>query len=303
MVKKIMGKLTDFFKHTNRAYEYPKHKLLMLVFFLSIFPGVSYSQIPKPDHVVIVILENRAYNQIIGSSSAPFINSLVKDKDGALFTNFHALVHPSQPNYLALFSGSVQGVKNDGKPKNLPFTTPNLGNELLEKGYTFTGYSEDLPHAGFDGVSSGLYVRKHNPWVNWQDSKKNSLPDRLNLPLTKFPKNYKFLPVVSFVIPNLDNDMHNGSIKRGDEWIREHLNGYIEWAKKHNSLFILTFDEDNGTPVNKIPTLLVGEMVKQGRYNRRLNHYNLLRTIEEMYGLAYAGISADSSAISGCWKE
>ncbi len=292
----------DFFKHKNRAYGYPKHKLLILVFFLSIFQGVSYAQIPKPAHVVIVILENRAYNQIIGSSAAPFINSLVKSKDGALFTNFHAITHPSQPNYLALFSGSVQGIKNDGKPKNLPFTTPNLGNELLEKGYTFAGYSEDLPGVGFAGVSSGLYVRKHNPWVNWQDSKKNGLPDRVNLPLTRFPKNYKFLPVVSFVIPNLDNDMHNGSIKRGDKWIREHLKGYIEWAKKHNSLFILTFDEDNFTPVNKIPTLLVGEMVKQGRYSRRLNHYNLLRTIEEMYGLAHAGISADSSAISGCWK-
>ncbi len=283
------------------------YKLFISALLLGSIQSVSFSQVPKPSHVVIVILENHSYNQIIGSSAAPYINSLANDKDCAVFTNSFAVTHPSQPNYIALFSGSTQGITDDSRPKNLHFTAPNLGRELLNKKYSFAGYSEDLPSSSYEKAFSGLYARKHNPWINWMNSKKNGLPESTNLPLTKFPKNYKNLPVVSFVIPNQDNDMHNGfnpaTIKRGDKWVKQHLDDYVRWAKKHNSLLIITFDEDKGTSVNKIPTLFVGEMVKHGEYEQKVNHYNMLRTIEEMYDLAHAGASADSSAITNCWKK
>jgi hypothetical protein len=298
--------------------------LLLLVVFSS---AKVYSQLPVPDHVVCVILENHSYDQILGNSAAPYLNGLVRDSAAALFTRSYALTHPSQPNYLMLFSGSDQGVTNDGVPKKLPLTSPNLGAGLLQAGRTFFGYSEDLPAIGFDGKSSGHYVRKHNPWVNWQGADSNGIPDTLNLPLTSFPSNYDLLPTVSFVIPNQDHDMHNGTdpkrINKADAWLRDHLDGYVQWAQSHNSLVIITFDEGHERPgnlfnrifgffqnedeggsseSNHIFTVFVGEMVKRGSYDQKIDHYSVLRTIEEMYGLSHAGSSAESSAVGNVWK-
>ena len=129
--------------------------------------------LPRPAHVVIVIEENRSLSSIIGSESAPYINALAAR--GALFANFYALVHPSQPNYLAFYSGSTQGVTDDEGPHT--FSGANLGSELLGKGLTFTGYSEDLPYTGFTGDSYGAYARKHAPWVSF-----SNLSPSLNMP-------------------------------------------------------------------------------------------------------------------------
>lgn len=268
-------------------------------FLFVMFLSVSvFAQLPKPSHIVIVIEENHAYSDIIGNSSAPYINGLVNGSLSSLFTQSYGITHPSQPNYLLLFSGDNQGVTDDNVPSGTPFNANNLGAELLQKGYTFMGYSEDLPSVGYTGASSGSYKRKHNPWVNWQDATTNGIPSSLNVPLTDFPSDYSTLPTVSFVIPNQNNDMHDGSVSTGDSWLQNNLDGYIQWAKTNNSLFILTTDEDDGSSSNRIATLFVGQMVKKGSYNIHINHLNVLRTIEEMYGLNYAGSSNDSSAIS-----
>jgi hypothetical protein len=286
-----------------------KLRFLMLLLILSVafFSTNVYSQLPIPDHIIFVIFENHGYDQIIGNPAAPYLNSLVSDSATALFTQSYAITHPSQPNYLMLFSGSDQGVTNDAVPKNLPFTSPNLGAELVKTGRTFAGYSEDLPSIGFDGKSSGYYARKHNPWVNWQGAEKNGIPATLNLPLTSFPSNYDLLPTISFVIPNQTHDMHNGAdperINKADAWLKAHLNGYVQWAQSHNSLLIITFDEDEGKENNHIFTLFVGEKVKHESYDQKIDHYIVLRTIEEMYSLPYAGSSTTSSAISNVWKK
>ena len=278
--------------------------ITVLFFFTS---ELIFAQLPQPNHVVIVIEENHGYSQIIGSSAAPYINSLVSDSYSALFTDSHGVTHPSQPNYLWFFSGNNQGVTSDNLPSNTPFTTSNLGAELLKKGITFSGYSEDLPSIGFSGASSGNYQRKHNPWVNWQSASVNSIPNNLNKPFTDFPADYNNLPQVSFIIPNQNNDMHNGSdpsrISAGDTWLKNNLDGYVQWAKNNNSLLILTFDEDDFTSANKIATLFIGEMVKNGSYSEKINHLNVLRTVEDMYGVGYSGASADSSAITDCWDQ
>ena len=299
----------------------------LLILCISIFSTNAYPKLPMPDHVVIVIFENHDYDQIMGNAAAPYLNSLVNDPAAALFTQSYALMHPSQPNYLMLFSGSDQGVTNDRVPKNIPFSSPNLGAGLLQTGRTFAGYSENLPSVGFDGKSSGDYARKHNPWVNWQGAETNGIPESLNLPLRSFPGNYDLLPTLAFVIPKLDHDMHNGDdperIIKGDAWLKESLDGYVQWAKSNNSLLIITFDEgdtregniirrilryflDNNEADdhehNHIFTLFVGGMVKSVRYDQRIDHYRVLRTLEEMYGLPYTGNSADSTAISEVWK-
>jgi len=286
------------------------HKKILFLFIILIFNSTSVnpqSTLPKPSHILIVILENHSYSEINGNTAASFINSLTSDSLSALFTQSYAITHPSQPNYLWLFSGGNQGITDDSMPAGTPFKTLNLASELLKNGYSFAGYSEDLPYTGFTGQFSGGYARKHNPWVNWQNADTNGIASDLNKPLTDFPTNYDSLPTVSFVIPNQNNDMHNGSdpsrITTADNWIQNHLDSYIQWAKNNNSLFILTFDEDDGTENNRIMTIFTGQMVKKGSYNRVINHLNLLRTIEEMYGLNFAGASKDSSAIDYVWQN
>ncbi len=122
--------------------------------------------LPLPAHVVVVIEENHGYSQVIGSSQAPYINTLASD--GALFTNSHAITHPSQPNYLAFFSGSTQGIIDDSCPHT--FSAANLGSELIAAKKTFTGYSEGLPSIGSEVCVSGEYVRKHAPWTGRQQT-------------------------------------------------------------------------------------------------------------------------------------
>src|SRR5439155_12678054 len=164
---------------------------------------------PTPDHVVVVIEENSAYSGIIGSSAAPYINSLAQQ--GALMTNAFAIEHPSQPNYLDIFSGSNQGVASDTvPPPGAPYSTPNLTSELTGAGLTFGGYSEDMPSVGFTGGSFNNYVLKHNPWVDF-----SNVPSADNMPYAGYyPTDFTKLPTVSFVVPNLIHDMHDGTIQQ-----------------------------------------------------------------------------------------
>ena len=103
-------------------------------------------------------------------------------------------------------------------------------------------------------------------------------------------------------MPDQLNDMHDGGIERGDAWLKKNLDQYAQWAMKHNSLLIVTWDEDDGSSNNRVATIFAGAMIKPGQYNQRIDHYNLLRAIEEMYGLPYAGESAGALALTGIWK-
>jgi phosphatidylinositol-3-phosphatase len=250
----------------------------------------------KIDHIVIVIEENHSHQEIAGNSSAPFINSLMKQ--GANFTEYYAIEHPSQPNYLDIFSGSNQGVTNDAFPIR-KFSSDNLGSELMEKKFTFTGFSEGLPSVGYNGVTDETksYARKHNPWVNF-----TNLPAQVNQPFSAFPTDYSQLPTVCFVIPNLKHDMHDGSIAEGDQWLRVHLDSYVKWAQTHKSLLIVTWDEDDQSQNNKVPLFITGPMIRNEVFSNKVNHFNLLRTIEDIYGLSHAGQSQKVDPIQNIWK-
>jgi phosphatidylinositol-3-phosphatase len=249
--------------------------------------------LPVPAHVIVVVEENEAYSQIIGSSQAPYINSLAAE--GASFTNSHAITHPSQPNYLALFSGSTQAVTDDSCPHT--FSAPNLGSELIAAGKTFIGFSEGLPSAGSGVCNAGKYARKHAPWTNF-----SNLPPSDNQPFTSFVTNFADLPTISWVIPNLMSDMHDGTVQQADRWLKTNLASYVAWAQSNNSLLIITWDEDNGTSVNRISTIFVGPMVKPGQYSEKIDHYSVLRTLEAMYGLSFAGHSASVETVTGVWQ-
>ncbi len=249
--------------------------------------------VPHWDHVVVVVLENKAASELVGNPAAPFLTRMAAH--GMQLANSYAITHPSEPNYLALFSGSTHGLSSDACP--VQFTGPNLAAALLMAGRTFTGYSESLPNAGYTGCSSGAYVRKHNPWVDFP-----ALPESVNQPMTAFPSDPSRLPDLAFVIPNLDDDMHDGTIAQADQWLNAHLSGYLAWATSHNSALLVTTDEDDSSAGNHITTLVAGAHVPTSTFPARVNHYGVLRTLLDAFGLpAFAG-AVGVVAVTGVWS-
>ncbi|SPM32630.1 secreted acid phosphatase [Mycobacterium rhizamassiliense] len=259
--------------------------------------GLVAATLPRPAHVVIVVEENRSEGRIIGSPSNPFINALASR--GANMAQSFAETHPSEPNYLALFAGNTFGVTKDTCPINAG-NAPNLGSELLGAGYTFIGYAEDLPAVGSPACSAGKYARKHVPWANFAN-----VPATNSVPFSAFPMgNYNSLPTVSFVIPNNDDNMHDGSVPAGDAWLQRNLSDYANWAVANNSLLIVTWDEDDGSGAggrNQIPTIVYGAHVQPGTYTEQINHYSVLSTLEQMYGLPKTGNAANAAPIATIW--
>ncbi|HEX4224061.1 MAG TPA: alkaline phosphatase family protein [Pseudonocardiaceae bacterium] len=253
------------------------------------------STLPTPAHIVVVMEENHSFSDIIGNTSqAPYFNTLASE--GALLTSSYAVTHPSEPNYMALFAGSTFGLSSDACPTN-EGTTANLGSEVLAANYTFKGYSEGLPSTGSTTCTSGKYARKHSPWINF-----SNVPASDSLPFTSFPTSYSSLPSLSFVIPNLNDDMHDGTITQADTWLNKNLSAYATWAQSNNSVLIVTWDEDDYTESNQVPTIVVGQPVKPGKYTENINHYNLLATLEQIYGVNAVGKSSGVAAITDIWN-
>jgi len=307
----------------------------------------SPSNLPVYDHIVIVVEENKDYEQIFdGKFEAPYIRKLAAE--GASISRMFGEEHYSQGNYFWLFSGSNQNVGfSDQVPSaanhpDYPFMASNLGAQLIKKGLSFKGYAESLPEIGskvdFDPPDcrdrSCIYGRKHAPWISFGNVPNGTtVESSSNLRFADFPSDYAKLPIVAFVIPNLDHDMHNGepaqSIPAGDAWLRENLDGYYQWAKTHNSLLIVTFDENDDkrryqgltNPMvspreypprdvydeylrdlqNRVVTIFAGAHVKPGLYSegKGITHVNILRTIEAMYGLAKSGVQQPNAAGAG----
>jgi phospholipase C len=268
--------------------------LLLITYFTGVQKRANAAGVPTLDHVVVVVFENHSRSQIIPAAS--YMTSL--SGAGADFTNFTAETHPSEPNYMDMFSGTNQGVTDDAcPPPGSPYSTANLGKELSDAGRTWGSYNEDLPAEGSTVCNSGNYARKHNPWFSF-----SNVPASTGHTFAQFPTDFTTLPTVSFVVPNLCNDMHDCSVATGDSWLRTHLDAYAQWAPAHNSVLIVTFDEDNGLAGNRIATFFSGAHVKPGSYATQYDHYNLLRTIEDMYGTTHAGNAASAAPITEAWQ-
>lgn len=265
---------------------------------LGLWSAQAAGAVPSPDHVVVVVFENHAYSQVIGSITAPYINSL--KTGGASLTQSYAQTHPSQPNYFALFSGSTQGITDDSCYTPGFSSATNLAAEQIAAGRSWASYNETLPSQGSTTCSSGRYARKHNPWFGF-----SNVPTSTAKTFTQFPTDYSTLPQMSFVVPDLCNDMHDCLVWTGDTWLKNNLGAYATWAKTHNSLLVITFDEDNRLSGNRIPTVLYGQPVKAGATtSTTYNHYDLLRTLEDTQGLTtHAGNAADAKDITGVWAS
>jgi hypothetical protein len=291
------------------------------------------------DHIVVVIEENRDASQFTGAANAPFINGTLIPQ-GTLLTDSLAIGHPSEPNYLQLFSGSAQGTQGtDGPvagslapagatPTGTGLNLPNLGASMLNIGKTFAGYSENLSAAAnplaynAGGLSGALYARKHNPWSDFISSVggQYTLPASTNQDFSAFQtlagaNNYAALPTLSFIAPNQCNDAHgtsqdcpNGITNVGlaDTFLANNLAGYVDWAKTHNSLLIVTTDEGNttigtdpatGLPLTRVLTVLDGAGIAAGKtYGGALNEYGLCGFIATNEGGAAPSLCGSQGA-------
>jgi acid phosphatase len=269
---------------------------------------LSAAALPRPDHIVVVIEEDHAYDQLLGPvvpgpaawpnvlpnplSQDPYLRQIASL--GASMTDMTSVGHPNSDTYQAMFSGIKP------PPDYIPptgYNDPNIASELIASGMTFGGYSESLPRVGYTGDDVGEYARQHNAWVDF-----NNVPASDNMPFSKFPKNYNDLPTVSYVIPNADDNMHSGWVSSADQWLHQNLSGYAKWAMKHNSLLVVTWDESH-EPSDQIPTIFFGPMVQSGNYAEPVTQMNLLATLEGLEGLPATGRSATAAPISDIFND
>jgi hypothetical protein len=247
---------------------------------------------PHASSVVLVIMDGRDYDRVVGNAQAPFINGMLVPA-AALMTDSHAVGHPSQPNYLALFSGSTQNIGDDSCPHR--FSTPNLGAEMIAAGKAFDGYSEAMPKDGYAGCKALPYVRKHNPWVDF-----TNVPASSNLIWFDLPGAQ---PTVSIIVPDVCNDMRDCSTKTGDNWLKANLPAILQYDAANDGLLILTWDEaePDSSGKNRIATLLLGPMIAPAKYAQRIDHYAVLHTIETIVGVSCTANACGAPVLRGMW--
>jgi hypothetical protein len=270
---------------------------LPALFALTAVSARSVPVVPRVSHVTIIMMENRNYGTVVGSAAAPYVNRVLIPQ-GVLLRNSHAVTHPSEPNYLALFSGSTQGLASDACP--VTYGAPNLATQLDAAGKSFVGWAESMPHDGYTGCyTDDIYARKHVPWTDF-----SNVPASENRVYRGAPPAGS-MPAVSWITPNLCNDMHDCSTLRGDRWLSRHLPAIIAWDARNDGLLILTWDEADPDPdgTNHIPTVLVGPMVVPGAFSmQRVDHYTLLHTIERMFALPCIAQACNAGVVTGIWR-
>lgn len=262
--------------------------------------------IPNFDQIAIIVLENKEFDNVIGSPDAPVINQLARGN--TLLTEYHAVTHPSMPNYVALIGGDTYGYTETCI--NCPVNAVNLADLIEKRGLTWRSYQESMPsHCALRDIEAE-YVAKHNPFlyytsilndeerctehvVDWEDFVENV--------------NEGDLPNFSFITPNICSDGHDCPLSTADKWIGELIPSLQESMQRtsDNYLIIVTWDEGEtdksccGLPQNaggRIATILISPQAKKGFEDPTpYSTYSLLRTISEAWGLPLLGHAADDS--------
>jgi hypothetical protein len=253
-------------------------------------------------HVVWVVMENHSYSQIIGNlASAPYINSLANTYGNA--TNMSAESHPSLPNYIAMTSGSTQGISDDSGPSSHPLSVVNLFSQL---GGGSRALEESMP-SNCDKANSGNYAVRHDPAVYYNNFAQCS--GRV-VPLGAIPDlSAKF----TFITPNICHDMHSNScsgsndeIAQGDSWLKSflpHLLATPQYSSGSTVVFI-TWDEDNSCSdcTNHVPTIVISPTTHNVTSTTPFSHYSMLRTTEELLGLPLIAGAADATSMRTAFK-
>lgn len=259
--------------------------------------------LPRFTHVLVVVFENHERGEIVGSRDAPTFHAL--GRRYATLTRYDGVAHPSLPNYLALVSGSTHGIASDCT--DCVVTARNLADTLEAAGRTWKTYAEGLPYPGFTGGSAGRYAKKHDPFLYFRDVAESPRRRERVVPLSQLARDAarNRLPDFALVVPDLCNDMHDCSIATGDAWLREHVVPLLGSRALAGGVVFVVFDEgstDEGGGGN-VEALALGPTVRPGAvFARPTNHYGLLRTIEDAWGLPRLGLSARARPIGGIWR-
>jgi phosphatidylinositol-3-phosphatase len=265
----------------------------------------SGGDIPRFRRVVLIVLENKSFGQVIGHRSAPKLNTFARRY--ALLNQFFAEAHPSLPNYLALVSGSTQGVKTNCTA--CTFDSRNLADEIEDAHRTWKAYAEGLPSPGFTGATSGLYAKKHNPFLYFRDILTRAPRRNRVVSLAEFDRDLArgTLPDFSYVEPDLCHAAHNCGLEYGDRFLGYFLPPLLKSPQLADGVVFVTFDEGREEDLagggGHVATLVLGPLVRPGaRSDEYLTHYSILRTIEDAWGLSRLGASADAEPIRGIWR-
>jgi acid phosphatase len=262
-------------------------------------PQMGLENVPAFSHIFVIILENESFQQITGNSKAPYLNSLATRY--ATADNYYAVAHPSVPNYLALTSGSTQGVRFDCT--SCSYNQQNIVDQLESHGKTWRAYLQDMPTVCSPVVQAGDYVKKHNPFLYYTDITSNPLRCANDVPLTSLDLDLATGNVPNFVwiTPNLCNDMHNCGDDVGDKWLSEFVPRILaSSAWQNNGVLFILWDEGGSLrdccglgSGGHVPALIVAPTVKPGYHSTaQYSHYSWLRTVEDAWGLGYLGNAA-----------
>jgi acid phosphatase len=270
----------------------------------------AVTSIPNFKHVIVVMYENHGWDQIVGDTTdAPTFNSLATQY--AQMTDYDAVFHPSLPNYLAITSGSNDGITYDCK--TCVVNVKNLADQIEKVHKTWKTYAEDLPSPGATGISYGGtngYVKRHVPFMYYRDIVKSKTRRAHIVPFTQLAKDVKTkkLPNFSLIIPTLNDDMHNGTIAQGDAWLKKHIVPLLKSpALGSNSVVFVVFDEaldsDTTGGGGHIDVLALGPQVMPGStFTGLTSHYGLLATIEDAWHMPLLANAKTATPITGIWK-
>jgi phosphatidylinositol-3-phosphatase len=260
------------------------------------------STVPSSTHVFLLVEENHTYSSVIGSSSMPYLNSLAS-KYG-LATQYYANTHPSIGNYFMLAAGAII-TNNDSFCSTI--TNDNIVRHLLTAGKTWKSYAESLPSVGYTGCGSGSYVKRHNPLAYFSDVANSSEKNNL-VPFTQFSKDRinGTLPNFSFIVPNLNDDAHDGTLAQADNWLKTNIAPLISSATfQKDGILIIVFDEsvdsDTAHGGGHVAAVVIGPKVKGGSKPTTLyQHQNTLKTLMQALGLkTFPGAAGSAQAITG----
>ena len=267
-------------------------------------PTPTITPTPGTPHVMVIVEENKGYGATLGSCGAdPYLCSLASQY--ASYTNWYAIGHPSLPNYLAFDSGGTQSCQADACAGGYGAT--DLGGQLSSAGIPWTAYMESMPSACDTNGSVGLYKRSHNPFVYFNDVANSSNCANNVVP---YPGTAGLIsnldasgaPQFVWITPNLNDDMHNGTVAQGDAWLQANLAPVLtsSWFTNYDSTVIVTMDENDGQPLpggGQIPMVVISSTAAgQGSISTAGNLYGTLRGIEETFGLGYLGAAASASS-------
>lgn len=257
--------------------------------------------LPRFGHVYLVVLENHPLSEITGGAM-PYLSSLIAK--GALATSYHSVGHPSQPNYLALFSGSTQGVNDDGAHDLSGMT---LADQLEQSGRTWAVYAENDRSGCFTGATAtdgrdgpGTYARKHNPAISFTGISGN--PERCAhiQDLSAFQAGSADL---SFIIPNLCHDAHDCPLDQADRWLSGFLPKILGSASftNENDVLFITFDEGDD---NHVLMLALGPSVKAGsKVTDSLSHYSFVRTVDDAWSLGCLSQACQAPNLASLFRD